>query len=176
MLWRVIIRFLWHDVSHWITVTSYEPCHEKTCLCHMLTTKVQISLRICAVWSAPLFSLPKYNISSFYILNFKPLASFCGCAGRFESYLVENPEDRFSCDKAHMIKYSLDRILSKIAYCPYMPYLTLWDKISQNLARLEANSHKILQISQNFQTILQHILWRNEHISHFVVFISRFIH
>ena len=44
-----------------------------------------------------------------------------------------------------------------------MPYLTLWDKISQNaasqnLAYLEANSHKIFQIFQNFQTILQHIL------------------
>ena len=25
---------------------------------------------------------------------------------------------------------------------PYMPYLTLWDKISQNLAHLEGNSHK----------------------------------
>ena len=34
-----------------------------------------------------------------------------------------------------------------------MPYLTLWDKISQNLAYLEANSLKIIQISQNFQTI-----------------------
>ena len=32
----------------------YEPCHEKTCLCHMRTTKAQISLRICAVWSVPL--------------------------------------------------------------------------------------------------------------------------
>ena len=26
-----------------------EPRHEKTCLCHMRTTKAQISLRICAV-------------------------------------------------------------------------------------------------------------------------------
>ena len=25
---------------------------------------------------------------------------------------------------------------------PYMPYLTLWDKISQNLAHLEGSSHK----------------------------------
>ena len=25
----------------------------------------------------------------------------------------------------------------------YMPYLTLWDKISQNLTHLEANFHKI---------------------------------
>ena len=32
-----------------IWATSWE-----TCLCHMRTTKAQISLRICAVWSAPL--------------------------------------------------------------------------------------------------------------------------
>ena len=31
---------------------TYEPLHEKTCL--MRTTKVQTSLPICAVWSAPL--------------------------------------------------------------------------------------------------------------------------
>ena len=41
-------------------------------------------------------------ISSFYIRNFKPLASFCGCPSRFESYLVESPEHRFSHDEAHM--------------------------------------------------------------------------
>ena len=38
--------------------------HEKTCLCHMQTTKVQISLRIHAVWSAPLLLLPKFQASS----------------------------------------------------------------------------------------------------------------
>ena len=43
-----------------------------------------------------------YNSSSFYIQNCKPLASFCGCTVRFESYLVENPEDRFSRDEAHI--------------------------------------------------------------------------
>ena len=32
----------------------------------------------------------------------------------------------------------------------YMPYLTVWDKVSQYLAHLEANSHMIFQISQNF--------------------------
>ena len=58
----------------------------------------------------------------------------------------------------------------------YMPYLTLWDKILQNLAHLEANSHKIFQISQYFQTILQHILWRNKYKSHFVVFITSVLH
>ena len=32
----------------------FEPRHEKTCLCHMRTTKAQFSLRIRAVWSTPL--------------------------------------------------------------------------------------------------------------------------
>ena len=55
-----------------------------------------------------------------------------------------------------------------------MPYFTLWDKISQNM---EANFHKIFQISQNFQTILQHILWKNKHKSYFVVvLITSFLH
>ena len=31
-----------------------EPCHEKTWFSHIRTTKVHISLHICAVWSAPL--------------------------------------------------------------------------------------------------------------------------
>ena len=35
--------------------------------------------------------------------DFKPPASICGSAGRFESYLVENPEDRFSRDEAPLI-------------------------------------------------------------------------
>ena len=52
----------------------------------------------------PCCSLPgKYNTSTCYSRNFKSLASLCGCAGRFESYLVENSEDRFSRDEAQMI-------------------------------------------------------------------------
>ena len=41
---------------------------------------------------------------------------------------------------------------------------------------MEANSNKIFQISQNFQTILQIILWRNKHKSRFAVFITSFLH
>ena len=40
------------------------------------------------------------NISSFYIRNFKPLASLWSWACRFEFYPIANPEDRFSCDMA----------------------------------------------------------------------------
>ena len=53
-------------------------------------------------------SLPGwYNTSSFYIRNFKPLPNFFGYAGRFVSYLVVNPEDRFSRDEVqikHVLK------------------------------------------------------------------------
>ena len=45
---------------------------------------------------------------NFYIRSCKPLASFCGCAGRFLSYLVANPENRFSHDGAH-----ISRIMTK---------------------------------------------------------------
>ena len=42
------------------------------------------------------------NTSSFYIQNFKPLASFYCCVGQFESYRVGNPEERFSRDEPHI--------------------------------------------------------------------------
>ena len=52
------------------------------------------------------YSLPRhYNTSSFYVRNSKPLLSFCSWAGRFVSYLVENSEDRFSHDGAHIQPY-----------------------------------------------------------------------
>ena len=40
------------------------------------------------------------NFSKSKISN---LASLCSWAGRFESYLVPNPKDRFSLDQAHMV-------------------------------------------------------------------------
>ena len=76
------------------SIMLIEPRHKKTFLCHMRTTKAQVSLRfICC-------SLPRYNyISCFYIGNFMHPASLCKLAGGFESYLIENPEDRFSRDE-----------------------------------------------------------------------------
>ena len=35
--------------------------------------------------------------------NLKPLASLYSWADQFESYLVANPEDRFSRDEAHIV-------------------------------------------------------------------------
>ena len=39
--------------------------------------------------------------------NLKPLASPYSWAGRFEPYLVANPEDRFTRDEVHIIFYKL---------------------------------------------------------------------
>ena len=62
----------------------------------MQTTKVQISLR--GLISTFVVCCLDSIIPSLYIRNFKPLSSFCGWAGQFESTLVANPEDRFSLD------------------------------------------------------------------------------
>ena len=45
----------------------------------------------------------RYNMYTCYSQNFKTLASLCSRAGRFESYLVGNPEGRFSRDVAHIV-------------------------------------------------------------------------
>ena len=87
----------WKRKLEWaVIVGPYEPCHEKTCFCHMRTTKAQISLRIHPVWSAPLlFAAQIVWYVYLLIQSFKTLASLCPSAGWFESYLVANPEDSF---------------------------------------------------------------------------------
>ena len=51
------------------------------------------------------------STSHFYICNFMTLACFCSWAARFESYLVANPEDRFSRDSG---SYPFQRYFSHI--------------------------------------------------------------
>ena len=49
-----------------------------------------------------------------------------------------------------------------IMYEAYMPYLTLWNKISQNLALLKADSHKIFKshriIRPSYNTFYKEII------------------
>ena len=47
------------------------------------------------------------------IQNFKALSSLCSWAGRFDFYLVANPEDRFSCDMAQL---QMSQIMRKLVY------------------------------------------------------------
>ena len=48
------INLLWLRLYVWGCNKLFGPHHEKTCFCHMWTTKAQFSLRIHAVWAAPL--------------------------------------------------------------------------------------------------------------------------
>ena len=50
-------------------------------------------------------------MSCFYNRNFKPLTGF---AGRFESDLVGNPEDRISCDVAQIILNKMEYVYQNI--------------------------------------------------------------
>ena len=105
-----ILKFLYKFSQTLNRANLFEPRHEKTCLCHMRTTKAQSEQHLCC-------SLPRsYNSSSFYIRDFKPLASFFDCAGRFASYLVENPEGRFSRDVAYFISSEQRSILALSFY------------------------------------------------------------
>ena len=80
----------------------YEPHHEKTCLCHMRTTKAEISPFVVR-WLDSL--IPLLAIS-----KISRLVSLCSWASQFESYLVANPEDRFSHDEAHNYGNNKDAI------------------------------------------------------------------
>ena len=74
---------------------------------------------------------------SFYIPNFKHLPSFCGCPGRFVSYLVANPKDRFSHDLAYIyLQNSFQWVHSASAYHSTFPPHTL----SYVLCPLDSNS------------------------------------
>ena len=46
----------------------------------------------------------KYHIQTCFKRNFNFLACLCSLGGLLESHFVRNPEDRFSRDKAHLIK------------------------------------------------------------------------
>ena len=59
--------------------------HDKTCLCHMPKTMMQISLRIYAVWSASVFFTSKYSTFKCYSQNFKTPVRFWRLADRFET-------------------------------------------------------------------------------------------
>ena len=57
---------------------------------------------------------------------------------------------------------------------PYMPCLTLWDKIPQNLVHLEANSHKIIKSRRIFRpsytTFYEEITYN---VNHTLLFLSQ---
>ena len=81
-------------MGHVMRKPVYAICEQQRC--RSACASVQSDQQLCCL-------LPRwYNTSSFYIQNFEPLPSFCGCTDRFVSYLVANPKDRFSLDEAQI--------------------------------------------------------------------------
>ena len=91
------VCFVWHGLHFNKTCNGpFEPCHEKTCLCHMRTTKAQISLCICTVCvliSAFIVRCLDSIISTLLKSRFSTLSSFCNWPGWFESYLITYPQN-----------------------------------------------------------------------------------
>ena len=73
----------------------------------MSATKVQISLRILAVWSAGLcYSLSReYSSHTFSMQNLNSIACLCRYACWFEPYVVANPKERLSTRRGLNVKW-----------------------------------------------------------------------
>ena len=81
----------------------------KLAFCIYAKTKTQISFAVTdrEADQKLVFATRIVQSSTSQILNFKLLAILCGCTARFVSDLVgnpEDPEDRFSHNKAHVVK------------------------------------------------------------------------
>ena len=79
------------------TINIWATSNEKTCLCHVRTKKAQISLH--SLIST--FVRCLHSIISLLSKSKISIACLCGSTSWFQSYLIRNPEDRFSRDRAH---------------------------------------------------------------------------
>ena len=94
-------KYFWFDCFIWATscqnllfAIREQQRYRSAC------TSEQSDQRLCC-------SLPGlFSISTCYSRNFKTLASLCSWAGRFESYIVANPENRFSRDVTHLFLFA----------------------------------------------------------------------
>ena len=100
-----------------------------------------------------------------------------GCAGWFESSLGTHVRRYiFSLPglcpwRAYVVTQSLAS--ASVGICiTYMPYLTLWDKISQNLAHLEGNSHKKFKSHRIFRPFY-HRFYEEINIKHTLLWFSQ---
>ena len=99
----ILSQFLCTNLHLFFHTSLFQPHHEKTCFMPYANNKgadqparMRSLIRafvVCCLYSIiPILAKSK---------KFKTLASLCSWAGWFESYLVANPEDRFSRDLAY---------------------------------------------------------------------------
>ena len=107
------------------------------------STQAQTSLRIRAVWSAPLLiAYWKVSYIDLLLAKFQYSSYFGSWAGWFEIRIVGNPEDRFSRDEA--------QLLSGVGDWPSHLYSFQIFKISSRitLRHISKNKDGILNVSQ----------------------------
>ena len=90
-IWMIIFSInIW--LSHVMRKPVLSICEQQRC--RSACASAQSDQHLCCSLLSIIPILAKSNISR--------LAGLCSWAGRFESYLVGNPEDRFSHDEAHI--------------------------------------------------------------------------
>ena len=82
-----------------------------------------------------------YNTYTCEIQNFKTLAGLCSWAGRFKSYLVGNPEDRFSRRSAYVHQSYSIKWLTRFVKCYNFLY---GQKTAHNLSTCSLLQKQIL--------------------------------
>ena len=122
----------------------------KCVLCHMRTTKVQIRLRIRAVWSAPLFSLLRlYNTYTCYIQSLKASVSKQVSLSLTWSQI---PKDAFSHDAAQITAFQWRQEEEEKTHCD------VYRTFSQTKHTLMCTKHSVrvntLWCVQNIQSNL----------------------
>ena len=111
--------------------------------------------RICAVWTAPLlitFSKEAY----LNLWNFNFLASLWSWADWFECRFVRTPEDKFSCDEAHMFWVLKRTILSSRWFFSVSTMYVLVEKY-ENLILTTHSYHPWVKINNIFQRKIANI-------------------
>ena len=103
LIWRPVINFL---STRCTIISIYGPRRDKTCLWGVANNKGAdqpahprrlISAFVIRFLESIISKLATSEISIF-------LASFCSWGEWFESHFVGHPEDRFCCDKAHILE------------------------------------------------------------------------
>ena len=73
---------------------------------------------------------------------------------------------------AELVQAGGEAMIDILTAISSMPYLTLWDKISQNLAHLEANSHKIIKPHRIFRPSYN-TFYEEINTNHILLFLSQ---
>ena len=115
-----------YTVCHSVCIvwTHYSIVEPHSSNFRVITTNI-LGVQIFRKFTVCCLLLRWYYTSSFCNQNLKTLACLISWVGRFESYVVANPKDRFSCDDARSSTL-LTRALMHQSFVTPAPHLQGW--------------------------------------------------